>query len=439
MAAHPKKRKTADVLCIKMFGSFSISQIPAKALRDATAASDDASSAGIALARIDTFTSTEPVAEITASLSGRAHRLWLLVAYLIVNRDHGVSPQELIDLLWPEVTSNNPASTLQNNVSRARALFSEANFDGARDLIKHTDGLYYWAPERSTLLDIEIFETNARRIGDFLSADDAEGIELALETCKLYTGDFLSDATDITWCANLAVYYRTLYKRLCKTTIIALMEAGRLKEAQTLCLQVCVLDPAAEEFSLLLMQAYLADANPTAALEQYQTIANYLSQTYDIQPSAELETQREIALQELYGQSMNEQGIRTFLFESNDDEGAFACSNAVFREIALLRLREMERSGEDSHIIAISFSNPSTKTARRIINAKRVAQVLSATLRASDPFTKVGSNQFLVLLPGASAENARMIYERIVARFKDNFPRAELAFRFSMMSLAALR
>lgn len=439
MAAHPKKRKTADVLCIKMFGLFSISQIPAKALRDATAASDDASSAGIALARIDTFTSTEPVAEITASLSGRAHRLWLLVAYLIVNRDHGVSPQELIDLLWPEVTSNNPASTLQNNVSRARALFSEANFDGARDLIKHTDGLYYWAPERSTLLDIEIFETNARRIGDFLSADDAEGIELALETCKLYTGDFLSDATDITWCANLAVYYRTLYKRLCKTTIIALMEAGRLKEAQTLCLQVCVLDPAAEEFSLLLMQAYLADANPTAALEQYQTIANYLSQTYDIQPSAELETQREIALQELYGQSMNEQGIRTFLFESNDDEGAFACSNAFFREIALLRLREMERSGEDSHIIAISFSNPSTKTARRIINAKRVAQVLSATLRASDPFTKVGSNQFLVLLPGASAENARMVYERIVARFKDNFPRAELAFRFSMMSLAALR
>ena len=439
MAAHPKKRKTNDVLCIKMFGSFSISQIPAKAMRDITTASGNAPSAGIALARIDTFTSTEAVAEITASLSGRAHRLWLLVAYLIVNRDHGVSPQELIDLLWPEVTSNNPASTLQNNVSRARALFSEANFDGARDLIKHTDGLYYWAPERSTLLDIEIFETNARRIGDFLSADDAEGIELALETCKLYTGDFLSDATDITWCANLAVYYRTLYKRLCKTTIIALMEAGRLKEAQTLCLQVCVLDPAAEEFSLLLMQAYLADANPTAALEQYQTIASYLSQTYDIQPSAELETQREIALQELYGQSMNEQGIRTFLFESNDDEGAFACSNAVFREIALLRLREMERSGEDSHIIAISFSNLSTKTARRIINAKRVAQVLSATLRASDPFTKVGSNQFLVLLPGASAENARMVYERIVARFKDNFPRAELAFRFSMMSLAALR
>ena len=146
MAAHPKKRKTNDVLCIKMFGSFSISQIPAKAMRDITTASGNASTAEIALARIDTFTSVESVAEITASLSGRAHRLWLLVAYLIVNRDHGVSPQELIDLLWPEVTSNNPASTLQNNVSRARALFSEANFDDARDLIKHTDGFIIGLP-----------------------------------------------------------------------------------------------------------------------------------------------------------------------------------------------------------------------------------------------------------------------------------------------------
>lgn len=418
MAAHPKKRKTNDVLCIKMFGSFSISQIQAKAMRDITTASGNASTAEIALARIDTFTSVEPVAEITASLSGRAHRLWLLVAYLIVNRDHGVSPQELIDLLWPEVTSNNPASTLQNNVSRARALFSEANFDDARDLIKHTDGLYYWAPERSTLLDTEIFEANVRRIGDFLSAEDTEGIDLALETCKLYTGDFLDDATDITWCANLAVYYRTLYKRLCKTTIVALIGAGRLKEAQALCLQVCAFDPAAEEFSLLLMQVYLADANPTAALEQYQTIANYLSQTYDIQPSAELETQREIALQELYGQSMDEQGIRTFLFESNDDEGAFACSNAVFRRdrsfydcvrwSAVGKIRTSSRS-PFSNLRPKQHAASSTPNGSRKCFPRRFARAIRLP-----KWDRISS---WCCCPGRAPENARMIYERIGCPF----------------------
>lgn len=380
-----------------------------------------------------------PSAHIAASLTGRAHRLWLLIAYLIVNRDHGVSPQELIDLLWPEVTSNNPASTLQNNVSRARTLFSEAHFDNSRDLIKYTDGLYYWAPDEATMIDVEIFESRALHIGDLIPADDPEALDRALETCQLYQGDFLSAASDVSWCANLAVYYRTLYKRLCKTTIVALLEAGRLKEAEALCLQVINLEPAAEEFSALLMRAYIMDDDPSAALDHYQTIASHLAETYDIRPSADMETQREIALQELYGRSMTEESIRNFLFETNDDDGAFACSNAVFREIALLRLREMERSGEESHLIAITIDNQILKNDRRIINAKRVAQVLSSTLRSSDPFTKVGSNQFLVLLPGANAENSQMVFERIVARFEEVFPRADVAFKVSMVSLGALR
>ena len=398
-----KKNETANaVLCVKMFGAFTISQGAREAMEHVLFEQDEASAKS---------------AEITASLTGRAHRLWLLIAYLIVNRDRGVSPQELIDLLWPEVTSNNPASTLQNNVSRARAIFSEAHFAHARDL----------------------FEAQALRVGDFIPEDDPAELDRALETCHLYQGDFLSAASDVSWCANRAVYYRTLYKRLCKTTIVALLEAGRLKEAETLCLQVLKFEPAAEEFSGLLIRAYIMDNDPTAALDHYQSISAYLTETYDIRPGTEMEAQREIALQELYGRSMTKESIRNFLFESNEDDGAFACSNAVFREITLLRLREMERSGEESHLIAITIDNQMLKSDRRIINAKRVAQVLSSTLRSSDPFTKVGSNQFLVLLPSANAENAQMVFERIVARFKDVFPQADIAFKVSMVSLGALR
>ena len=54
------------------------------------------------------------------SLAGRSGRLWTLVAYLILHRDRGIPAQELIDLLWPDGSGSNPASTLQNNASRAR-------------------------------------------------------------------------------------------------------------------------------------------------------------------------------------------------------------------------------------------------------------------------------------------------------------------------------
>lgn len=47
------------------------------------------------------------------SLAGRSGRLWTLVAYLILHRDRGVPAQELIDLLWPDGSGSNPASTLQ--------------------------------------------------------------------------------------------------------------------------------------------------------------------------------------------------------------------------------------------------------------------------------------------------------------------------------------
>lgn len=66
------------------------------------------------------------------SLTGRSRRLWTLTAYLILNRNRGVSAQELIDLLWPEAENDNPLSTLQNNVSRARAALAELGFTHAK-------------------------------------------------------------------------------------------------------------------------------------------------------------------------------------------------------------------------------------------------------------------------------------------------------------------
>lgn len=426
MAKRSDKKRTdaASALCISMLGTFTILEEP---LENCEAV------------LFEGAPHTASLAEIAANLTGRAHRLWLLVAYLVVNRGRGVATQELIDLLWPEVKSNNPSSTLQNNVSRARSLFADENFFGSRDLIKHTDGLYYWAPDRTTSLDIELFESNARSIGETISADDPAALDHALKTCRMYKGDFLAAAADAPWCANLALYYRALYKRICRTTVEALLEAGRLKEAQELCLRANTIDPDAEEFSILLMQAFLLDDDPASAIDHYHTVSAYLSENYDIRPSAELETHYEIAQQELFGRSVTEESIRTFLFESSEDEGAFACSNAVFREIALLRMREMERSGAESHIIAITIDHRALNNDRRIINAKRVAQVLSTTLRASDPFTKVGSNQFLVLLPGANAQNAQMVYDRIVERFRSAFPRADVAFNVYVASLRALQ
>ena len=107
------------------------------------------------------------------SLTGRSRRLWTLTAYLILNRNRGVSAQELIDLLWPEAENDNPLSTLQNNVSRARAALAELGFTHAKVIIHNEKGYYRWAPDRETQLDVEQFETLAKAA---LAEEDMEKI-----------------------------------------------------------------------------------------------------------------------------------------------------------------------------------------------------------------------------------------------------------------------
>ena len=113
------------------------------------------------------------------SLTGRSRRLWTLTAYLILNRNRGVSAQELIDLLWPEAENDNPLSTLQNNVSRARAALAELGFTHAKVIIHNEKGYYRWAPDRETQLDVEQFETLAKAA---LAEEDMEkSVALAQE------------------------------------------------------------------------------------------------------------------------------------------------------------------------------------------------------------------------------------------------------------------
>lgn len=217
------------------------------------------------------------------SLTGRSRRLWTLTAYLILNRNRGVSAQELIDLLWPEAENDNPLSTLQNNVSRARA---------------------------------------------------------------------------------------ALYREV-----------------------------------------------------------------YGVSPSAELEAQKALAVQELYGSETSEDDIHTFLLEKEQEPGAFCCDNNVFREIVNLHVREMRRNDTPAALMIVRLANRSIDPEKRAIYMKQMEGTLLNELRAGDPFTKVGANQFWVLLPGATGENGGLVSRRVFNRFQKEYPKSGAAYTFKSLDL----
>ena len=367
------------------------------------------------------------------SLTGRSRRLWTLTAYLILHRDRGASAQELIDLLWPEAENDNPASTLQNNVSRARAALAELGFAHPKVIIHNEKGYYRWAPDRETQLDVEQFETLAK---EAIAEEDLEkSVALAQEAVALYTGDFLAESAAEFWCINLNTYYRSLYTRLCRTAVDRLLKLGRITDAEKLCTGVIRLDPAAEEFSVFLMQALIKNKNPKKALEHYDYIAALYRDVYGVSPSADLEAQKALAVQELYGRETSEDDIQTFLIGEEQEGGAFCCDNNVFREIVNLHMREMRRSDASAALMVVRLSNRTVDPERRAVYMKQMEATLLNTLRAGDPFTKVGANQFWVLLPGATGENGEIVSRRVFNKFQKDYPKSGAAYAFKSLDL----
>lgn len=337
------------------------------------------------------------------SLTGRSRRLWTLTAYLILNRNRGVSAQELIDLLWPEAENDNPLSTLQNNVSRARAALAELGFTHAKAALAEED------MEKS--------------------------VALAQEAVALYTGDFLTESAAEFWCINLNTYYRSLYTRLCRAAVDRLLKLGRITDAEKLCTGVIRLDPAAEEFSVFLMQALIKNKNPKKALEHYDYIASLYREVYGVSPSAELEAQKALAVQELYGSETSEEDIHTFLLAKEQEPGAFCCDNNVFREIVKLHVREMRRNDTPAALMIVRLANRSIDPEKRAVYMKQMEGTLLNELRAGDPFTKVGANQFWVLLPGATGENGGLVSRRVFNRFQKEYPKSGAAYTFKSLDL----
>lgn len=370
-------------------------------------------------------------------LTGRSGRLWTLAAYLILQQEKGATTQELIDILWPEAEGANPASTLQNNASRARAALEALGFDDGKQLIRYEDGCYRWAPERETWLDAAEFERLARQaLGE---TDGTRFQETVRQAIGLYQGDLLPEAATEFWCVNLNTYYRSLYMRLCKKLAQQLMEAEQYHEAAVLCTKVLGLDPVAEEFSVLLMRALTRGREPQRALEHYESVRQLYLDSYGMTPSQELETEKNAALQELYGKGMDEQELKEFLWEDLHENAAFCCDNGTFREIVKLQLRAMRRDESQAQVMMVRLQNPAKEPERNAVYMKQMEQTLQDSLRAGDPFTRLGASQFWVLLPGAGVDDRGAIEARINSGLHGRYPRSKARFQYKMMDLRGLR
>ena len=147
---------------------------------------------------------------VISDSNDRSHRVWSLLAYLLVNRRREFTQEELINLCWSGGTgSSDPANALKSVFHRIRALLDRLEDGLGHRLLLRRSGRYVWNEEVPITLDIEQFEERCRR-GDREKEPEAR-LRAYQAAVGCYRGDLLPRLSGEIWVMPLETYYHGLY------------------------------------------------------------------------------------------------------------------------------------------------------------------------------------------------------------------------------------
>lgn len=368
--------------------------------------------------------------------SSRSKKLWTLLEYLITFRDKEISQNELIELLWPDDESENPANTLKTLLHRARNAVGELGFAGGKDLIIYRRGTYAWNNDLNILIDTEEFERLLK-----LSAadvDDDEKLTHMLEAVDLYKGDFLPKTSLELWAVPISTYYHSQYIKLAHDTIDLLLARGRYDDIISVCQRAVVIDPYDEHLHYSMIQALVSTGAQQAALQHYDYVTELFFSQFGVTPSQELTALYKEIIKTKKSMELDLNVIKEGLRETDIPQGAFFSEYAFFKDIYRLQARGAPRTGQTVHIALISVTDSTGEPlAQKQLNAamERLKATITVSLRRVDIFTRYSVTQYLILLPSASYENGEIALRRVVRAFKRDFPKMNVALHYKLLPL----
>lgn len=354
----------------------------------------------------------------------RSEILTRLLTYMLSHRDKSLTAQELIEVLWPEDESDNPAGSLKNCVYRLRKLLKQT-WGSATEYIITGHGAYQWNPEINLHVDAEKFEECCREV--FNSEDKDIRREKGKEAVELYHGLFLSELSSEYWAISMSAYYHSIYLTLVKKLAELMEEERNYSEVEDICRKALQIEPLDEEIHCFLLRALIADNKQKMAADHYKETVRQIYDSLGVRPSRKMEEIYEELQKIQHDYECNIDIIQEDLREKTTS-GAFMCEYGVFRKIYALESRSSSRLGISVHLTLMSLYldfqvSKEEKLYKKLINEGMACleEALMKGLRSSDIVCRYSVNQFLVMLPACQYEDAKMVANRL----KDMFYRSE--------------
>jgi DNA-binding SARP family transcriptional activator len=355
-----------------------------------------------------------------ANLKGRTKRVWMLIEYLIANRKKDVSLEKLVEVLWEEDECGDPLNALKNLIYRAREILKKLSQDETADFIQFVRNTYTWNNRYDCMIDTEQLADCWKLVNDSSKPD-----ELRIQSCEqalaLYRGEFLPKSSYSPWVISSAAYFATLYNDCVLNGCSVLIDHQRFPEVIHICETALTYAPLEESIHKMLLYAYISTGQRNKALDHY----NYATELF----YKELGVDISESLRPLYKQLINSINhvefdlsvIKSDLKEIVETRGAYYCDYDAFKSIYRIQARMAMRTGLSIFIVLFTLSDqngsiPEAEIAK--LATGRLKEAILCSLRKGDTVASYSSTQFIAMLPLISYENAEMVTNRIIQKFR---------------------
>lgn len=348
---------------------------------------------------------------------GRSRKIWELFMYLITHRERPHSPEVILETLWPDQDYTDPSKAIKNIVHRLRQkLDTGINYD-AGSIIVNSHGCYSLNGDANYWLDAEEFESLCREARALAAGDSEAACHKYRQALELYRGEYLPESPYSDWLLPVRYHYRRLFIESAIRYMELLKKQKNYNRIIEDCEKFIAMERFEEEFHLKYIEALLAARKVARARSHYEHVSSMFYQEFGAKPSA--------AMRSLYS-AIRKQGMDTevsftevkdILQERDEAEGPLYCERDFFSILCRLEKRRSEREERPVHIGLLTFQGedggqPEAARLKEAMNGLNAA--LSASLRKGDVFTNWKDNQFAVLLPGTTREQADTVLKRTV-------------------------
>lgn len=367
--------------------------------------------------------------------NNRSKKVLLLLEYLITFRTREISQNELIELLWPNDDSDEPANTLKTLLHRARCVLDEMGEGMGKKAIICRRGTYAWNNSFETVVDAEEFERCCRKAG---TSGGEEKLQNLIKAVGLFKGDFLPKTSTELWAVPIATYYHSMFLNATHELIGILSEASRFDDVIKVCQHAITIDPFDERLHLHMIRALISNGMQKQAMSHYTQVTELYLNKFGINPSPELTALYKDIIKSDNSTEMNINIIRDELSESERAAGAFFCEYEFFKDIYRLQARAAVRSGSVVQIALLTvMDTPGHRLNQKqmTVTMSRLKEVICSSLRNSDIFCRFSVNQYLVMLPAARLEDCEKVFQRISDNFRNIYPHMNASFHYSALPM----